>query len=383
MSATLKMEVSKTPTIWLALELAMTIWKVAFTAAGLKQPSVHDLEANDFDRLESLIELMRQRLGLPDASAVICYEAGRHGHYIARELQRRGYEVFELDSSSIERPRRKYAKSDTLDARALVSLLRDWREGRRRVSQVHIPSLADEVGRNLHREREHWKKLKLQNSNRFESVLVRHGCSAKIKPKRNLKVAAIRDFRGEALPAPVQAELQRLNDGVLHARAQIKAIEAEQARQLSTTGREAADATQAKKLEMIEQLMALVAVGHHTAWILVHELFGWRVFRNRRQLSACVGLCPTPYNSGQTNREQGISKAGNAKVRALLIQLAWRWLRKQPDSELSSWFRGRFDYGTRSRKSGIVAVARKLTILLWRYLQNGELPPNVQLKLAA
>jgi len=382
MSATLNAEVSKNPTIWLALELAMSIWKVAFMAAGLKSPSVHDVEANDFDRLAALIELMRRRLGLPDGQVVIGYEAGRHGHYIARELTRRGYEVVELDSSSIERPRRKYAKSDKLDARALVLLLRDWREGRRQISRVHIPSLADEVDRDLHREREYWKKLKLQSSNRFESVLVRHGCSTKIKPKRSLKVAAICDFRGEALPAPVQAELQRLSDGVAHARAQIKAIEAEQERLLSTTGREAADAPRVKKLEMIEQLMALVAVGHHTAWILVQEIFGWRVYANHRQLSASVGLCPTPYNSGQTNREQGISKAGNAKVRALLIQLAWRWLRKQPESEPSKWFKERFDHGTRSRKIGIVAVARRLTILLWRYLKNGELPANVQLKVA-
>ena len=134
-------------------------------------------------------------------------------------------------------------------------------------------------------------------------------------------------------------------------------------------------------IEKVRWLMRLKGIGENSAWLFVMEFFGWREFRNRREVGALAGLTPTPYQSGDESREQGISKAGNRPIRAMVIEIAWGWLRHQPQSELSRWFWERFGHGSkRLRKIGIVALARKLLIALWRYLEFGEIPAGAQLK---
>ena len=140
-------------------------------------------------------------------------------------------------------------------------------------------------------------------------------------------------------------------------------------------------AVEAATEPQVARLMQLGAIGMSSAWVLVKELFGWRGFRNRREVAGCLGLTPTPYDSGQSEIEQGISKAGNRRVRTLMVELAWCWLRYQPGSALSRWFTKRFaGGGKRMRRIGIVALARRLAIALWRYLQDGLIPQGAQLK---
>jgi len=135
------------------------------------------------------------------------------------------------------------------------------------------------------------------------------------------------------------------------------------------------------KQPLVAQLTRLRAIGAKGAWVLVKEMFGWRTFANRRELAGSLGLVPTPYASGDSQLEQGISKAGNRRVRGLLVELAWGWLRLQPSSALAQWFDRRFaSGGKRLRRIGIVALARRLAIALWRYLKNGEIPAGAQLK---
>ena len=137
-------------------------------------------------------------------------------------------------------------------------------------------------------------------------------------------------------------------------------------------------------IEKVQRLQRLIGIGLGSSWIFVMELFGWRQFQNRRELAAAVGLTPTPYNSGDSTREQGISRSGNRRIRKLLIEIAWAWLRFQPDSQLSQWYNERFaKMGNRMRRVGIVALARKLVIALWRYLESGTVPKGAQLKAAA
>jgi transposase len=172
------------------------------------------------------------------------------------------------------------------------------------------------------------------------------------------------------VPPQLRAELERESARLALVKQQIKALEAAR-RQALDDG----------KHPLVAQLAQLRAIGPKGAWVLVKELFGWRRFANRRELAGCLGLAPTPYDSGSSQVEQGISKAGNKRARALLVELAWGWLRLQPDSELTQWFNRRFAAsGKRMRRVGIVALARRLAIALWRYLQHGEIPAGATLK---
>ena len=178
---------------------------------------------------------------------------------------------------------------------------------------------------------------------------------------------------GLQVPPELRAELERESARLALVKQQIKALEAARRQPLEDG-----------KQPMVAQLAKLRAIGPKGAWVLVKELFGWRRFANRRELAGCLGLAPTPYDSGASQVEQGISKAGNKRARALLVELAWGWLRLQPESALTQWFNRRFAAGgTRMRRIGIVALARRLAIALWRYLQHGEIPAGAALKPAA
>ena len=175
------------------------------------------------------------------------------------------------------------------------------------------------------------------------------------------------------LPSGLKTRVRREFDRIQLVNQHIKALEAQQRQ----TIRAATD----PQTRMIRQLLTLRGIGPVSAWLFVHEFFGWRQFRNRRQIGALAGLTPTPYQSGDSYREQGIDKAGNRHVRAIAIEIAWAWLRLQPDSALSQWYQQRFGHGnSRLRRIGIVALARKLLIALWRYLETGEVPEGAVLK---
>jgi transposase len=167
--------------------------------------------------------------------------------------------------------------------------------------------------------------------------------------------------------------VEREYAGLRFVEEQIKELEAERKELIRTSDD--------PSVEMVRQLMRLRGIGENSSWVFVMEFFGWRRFRNRREIGALAGLAPTPYQSGDETREQGISKAGNRSIRAMAIEIAWGWLRYQPDSDLSRWFNRRFGHGSkRMRKIGIVALARKLLIALWRYVEFGEIPAGAQLK---
>jgi transposase len=242
---------------------------------------------------------------------------------------------------------------------------------------VHVPSPEDEDEQRPERELRRLKEERTRHTNRLSSTLIRFG----IRLERvggsgwAKQVAALRDRAGEPLPAHAQGELIREYERLELVRRQIKELEAQRDRQIAEG--------EGRKLGQVRQLMLLRSLGPVTSWSLVMEFYGWRRFRNRREIGALAGLVGTPYQSGQSAREQGISKAGNPRVRALAIELAWMWVRLQPNSRWTLWFEERFAHGSkRMRKIGIVGVARHLLIDLWRYLEDGTLPAGAQLKQA-
>lgn len=305
-----------------------------------------------------------------------CYEAGRDGFHLHRFLESQGVKNLVVDSSSIEVNRRaRRAKTDRVDGMKLLELvLGYWREGEKKLRVVRVPSVQEEDQRRLHRERDRLGKECTGHRNRMLGLLMLHGVRVKRVGGRGWGEW----LEALGLPGELKAELKRESERLALAQVQLKALEKTREKRLS-----AAQPQREQVLEQVRQLMKLCALGVNSAWVLVMEFFGWRRFKNRRELGGLSGLAPTPYSSGSMEREQGISKAGNRRVRAMLIELAWMWLRHQPGSALSQWFAKRFGVGgSRTRRIGIVALARKLLVALWRYLEHGELPAGARLKAA-
>jgi transposase len=332
--------------LYMALELSASKWKVA-VAEGLRAPSQHTLNAGDVGGLLLLIDKATKRCGLQGRVRVkSCYEAGRDGFWLHRWLLEQGIDNVVVDSSSIEVNRRaRRAKSDALD-------------------------VQQEDERRLHRELERLKRERTAHANRIRSLAVLHNVRLAQVGGRGWS-ERLEQLKGQ-LPVGLYAEIEREGVRQKLVGEQIAALEKSRKEQLQA---------------MLEQggpvaaLLKLRAIGVQTAWVLVRELFSWRRFANRRELAGCVGLNPSPYDSGASQREQGISKAGNRRVRALLVEIAWYWLRYQPHSALSAWFNRRFaPGGKRMRRIGIVALARRLLIALWRYVEHGVVPEGAQLK---
>jgi transposase len=278
-----------------------------------------------------------------------------------------------VDPASIEVNRRaRQAKTDRLDADKLLTMLIRHHAGERVWSVLREPSPEDEDARREHRELQRLAHERIAHTNRISSLLVLH----------NLRPGVViggRDWakwwaaHRDQVPTLLRAELERECERLKLVKDQVRAIEGAHRVELAE-GRQ----------PLVDQLVRLRAIGPKGAWILVKEVFGWRHFSNRRELASSLGLVPTPHASGSIEREQGISKAGNRRVRALLVEQAWSWLRLQPDSELTHWFNRRFaGSGGRMRRVGIVALARRLAIALWRYLKDGEIPAGAQLKSTA
>jgi transposase len=365
------------PLLYMSLELGKKTWKLAFTTGAGQPPRIRTVSARRGPLVREEISKAKARFRLPDDTPVLsCYEAGPDAFWIHRYLLHHGVQNIVVDSSSIEVNRRlRRAKSDRLDASKLVSQLIRWHNGEKKVwSVVRAPTVADEDARQLHRELVELKEERTRLVNRIRGLLAAVGEDIVVAPQLPKHLEMLTQWDGSALP-------EGLKMRIVHAYEQWMLV-MEQIHQLETDRREKIRTDTSVQAEMTRRLMTLRGIGENGAWLLAHEL-GWRDIRNRRQLGSLSGLAPTPYDSGTIRREQGISKAGNRLVRWMMVQLAWGWLRYQPESDLSRWYVRRFGGGnSRQRKVGIVALARKLLIALWKYLKTGEPPGGARMRKA-
>jgi len=364
-----------TPSLLLAFELGERTWKLGFTVGMGQRPRVRQIPAGAVGLLAAEIAHAKRRFGLPAEVPVIsCYEAGRDGFWLHRYLVAHAIINHIVDSSSIEVNRRaRRAKTDRLDLGGLLSLLARYVQGDRRVWRVvRVPTLAEEDARQLPRTAESLTRDRTRLVNRLKALLVTQGVRLRIDRHFVEALDGARLWDDTPIPAG-------LRDRVLHDWAQLQNVDT-QLRELKAARAQRVDATQPTG-RAIEQLQTLRAIGATGAWVLATEIFGWRQIRNGRQLGALVGLVPAPYQSGETRYDQGITRAGNTHVRRVMVQLAWGWLRFQPTSALALWYQRRFGHGgMRLRKIGIVALARKLLVALWRYLETGAVPDGATLK---
>ncbi len=367
-----------TEVLYVAFDLGAPNWKLAFSIGLGQKPRERNVAARDLAALGKEVLKAKQRFGLPESAPVVsCYEAGRDGFWLHRYLASVGVENLVVDSSSIEVNRRKRrAKTDKLDAASLLRLLiRHHSQGEHKVwSVVRPPSPEEEDRRELNRERSALKKEKDRTSSRIRGLLATQGVRLSSAPDLSDKrLDSIRLWDGSGLPDRLKSRLRREWRHLVFLKEQMAELEQERKSELRR-GEE-------PDLEKVEALHKLRGVGPVGSWVLVREFFGWRKFSNRREVGSLAGLTPTPFNSGVSTHEQGISKAGNRRIRAVAIELAWSWIRFQPASSLTRWYIQRFDKGgKRARKVGIVALARRLLIELWRYLETGALPEGARLK---
>ena len=359
----------------LAFELSERTWKLGFTIGRGQRPRVRQIPAGALDRLAEEIARAKRRWQLAPATAVrSCYEAGREGFWLHRHLVAHGITNVVVDSSSIEVNRRaRRAKTDSLDLAGLLTLLERHARGERRVWHVvRVPSVAEEDARHLHRGRETLQQERTRLINRLHGLLTTQGLQVPLHADFLERLAAARLWDGAPVPAGLAQRLQRVWRHLVFLNAELAAVDAERAA-LAT-----AAATESGR--WAAQLQTVQGIGAIGAWCLSTEIFGWRQIRNGRELGALVGMVPAPYQSGATSHDQGISRAGNRHVRRMMVQLAWSWLRYQPTSALSRWYRTRFSQSRRLRRIGIVALARKLLIALWRYGESGIVPEGALLK---
>jgi transposase len=371
----------KSSVLYLAFELSSKQWKLGFTIGLGQKGRIRTIEGGATEALKSEIAAAKRRFQVPEDCAVVsCYEAGRDGFWLHRYLTKLGVKNHVVDSSSIEVNRRKRrAKSDKLDVVSLLRLLIRHHMGEPKVwSVVRVPTVEEEDGRQLHRELSVLEKEKTRTSNRIRGLLMTQG--VRITGELNCSkemLESIRLWDGRPLAAGLKARISREWDHFLFLKEQIAGLARERKHAVQKTTRD----EKAPDIERIQQLHELCGIGIVSAWVLIRELFGWRQFKNGRQVGSLCGLAPTPYQSGGSNFEQGISKAGNRQVRRIAVELAWSWVRHQPNSKLSRWYNERFaNGGKKARKVGIVAVARRLMVELWRYLETGTLPEGAELK---
>ncbi len=373
--ATHQMEYTIEGVLYLAFELGEANWTLGFSIGLAQKPRRRKIEARDLVGLEEEIHLAKKRFRLPGTAMVkSCYEAGREGFWLHRCLEQTGVENLIVDSASIEVNRRaKRAKTDRMDVEKLLNQLIRYHCGEEKVwSVVRVPSVEAEDIRHLHRQLIKFKMDRTRHQSRINGVLASQGVKVPLHADFLAKLEATRMWDGRPLPPGVRARVEREYAALQHVQEQIKRLEQER-KELIETSDEAS-------VEQVRQLMKLRAIGPNSAWLFVMEFFSWREFRNRREVGALAGLTPTPYQSGEEAREQGISKAGNRWVRGMAIEIAWCWLRYQPESELTQWFDKKFGHSKRTRKIGIVALARRLMVALWRYLEMGEIPAGAQFK---
>ncbi len=365
---------SSAPVLYLALDLGNSTWKLAFSIGLGQKPRIKTINARSTLSLVMEIRAAKKRFGLPeDAPVVCCYEAGRDGFWLHRFLLDQGVSNQVVDSSSIEvNRRRRRAKSDSLDAVKLVEMLIRWHNGERKVwSTIYVPTVEQEDQRQLHREMLKLKAERTAQGNSIKGLLAGLGLCVIVDETLPTQLQNLRQWDNAKLPPLLHERLLREFQRWQLIDRQIHELEAERMAKIRD------DKT--PHVEKVRRLLNLKGIGDNGAWLLVYEFFAWRLIKNRRELASLAGLTPTPFSSGESRREQGISKAGNRRVRFMMTELAWGWLRYQPESELSQWYMRRFGQGNkRLRKVGIMALARKLLIAQWKYVEGGEAPAGAK-----
>ena len=364
------------PSLLLAFELGERSWKLGFTIGLGQRPRIRSVPAGALARVWAEIADAQARFKLAaDTPVISCYEAGRDGFWIHRALVAQGVTNYVVDSSSIEVNRRaRRIKSDRLDLGGLLTLLARSVAGESRCWRVvRVPTDQDEDARHLHRTWEAVQQDRTRLINRLQGLLVTAGVRMPVTGDVVARIAAVRRWDDTPLPPGVHARVTRTW-------AQLEFLTTQLA-ELETARAALAPDPQTPAGRAVRRLQSLRAIGPIGAWVLTTEIFGWRQIRNGRQLGALVGLVPALYQSGETARDQGITRAGNKHVRRLMVQLAWSWVRYQPSSALAQWYQQRFGGGgPRLRRIGIVALARKLLLALWRYLETGVVPEGAVLK---
>ena len=366
-------------TVFVAFELSKSKWKLGVIVPGSTKMSRYTVAGGDVEALARLLATVRakaERTGKP-VRLMSCYEAGFDGHWLHRWLGSQDVVNHEIDPSSIAVNRRmRRVKTDRIDLDLLMrAFLAHLRGEPRACSVVRVPTAEDEDRKRRTRERERLVKERTGHINRIKGLLHGQGIrdAMPLKPGFLAALDGLCTGDGRALPPRLKDEIRREHERLSLICKQIKAIEV----QNQTAHRAAAPASVEAK---VVQLAALKGIGPIFAQVLGNEVF-YRRFANRREVGGYLGLTGTPFDSGNSRREQGISKAGNSRARATAIELAWLWLRHQPESELSRWFRARVGELTgRMRRISIVALARKLMVALWRYLETGLIPTGAVLR---
>lgn len=358
------------------IEIAAAKWLVGSTVSGsgsIRRKALTQQEAGErFEALLAEIGQARARWGVPEsARVVVAYEAGQEGFWLVRALRARGIEAEVIDPVSLQVDRRaRRAKTDRLDLEALTRALWRYLTGDpTALRTVRVPDETAEDAREWQRERDRLMAERGACRDRIAKKLRTHGIwNLPRSWPSDLRGGTLRTFSGQPLGSMLQTALVMELERLEAAEAKLKAL---------SDARLQLDTTTVKRAQALAQLRGIGPTG---AWALALRLF-WRQFGNRYQVGACVGLVGMPYDSGVQHQDQGISKVGDPKLRALLIELAWMWLRYQPDSTLTRWFIERtHGGGKRHKRVMIVAVARKLAIALWRYLEQGVIPAGARLK---
>ena len=377
-------------TLYVAIELSGKSWVVGIKSPGSGKVGLHTLKTSDTRGLFALIERYREDALKKTGSTVrvlCCYEAGFEGFWLARCLEKNGFETIVLDPSSLLVNRKaRQRKTDRIDAKKMIrALLAHDRGDSQVLSRVRVPSVAEEDRKRLLRERKRLVKQRTSLTNSMKGLLRLQGITGVDPRSKDFsdRLRVLKTGYGEPLGEAAQGELGRLRVHLDLVQDQIDAVEAQRDK-IVHQGKLVAGAcaddcdSPDRTMARIALLTDLKGIGANDATLLVTEVF-YRKFENRRELASWVGLAPTPWASGAVERDQGIGRDGPGWIRAMLVQMAWRWLRHQPDSALSKWFNDRCGGAKgRIRRVMIVALARKLVIALWRFAETGLVPDGAE-----
>jgi transposase len=369
-------ESTEQPTLFLAFELGVTTWKLACTIGPAQRPRERSVPARDIAAVREEIVRAKQRFGVREAARVVsCYQAGRDSFWLRRALGAQGVANVVVESASLEVKRHyRRAKTARLDVYKLLTVLMRHAAGERKAwSVVHVPSVDEEDRRQLHREMLTAKRDRTRVIDRIKGLLASQGLTTPLHGDFLQQLEHLRLWDDAPVPPGRRHRLFREGEqlaGLSHQVAQLGAARQERLRSAADTA-----------MAQVRQLLTLQGIGVSSAWVLVTEFFGWRAFRSGKEVGALSGLTPAPHASATITYEWGIAKAGNRHIRALAIEMAWGWQRFQPESALARWHQARFGQGSSPmRRVGIVALARKLLIVLWRFLETGALPAGAALK---
>jgi transposase len=374
------------------LELSKSGWLIAVSAPGSEKVSKYRIAAADVAGLTALVARLKaqaERYCGGPVQVVSIHEAGLDGFWVHRMLQANGVESHVVDAASIAVDRRsRRAKTDRIDVERLLRTLMGWSRGERRIcSMVRAPSPADEDERRLTRERAALVTERTRHVNRIKGLLATQGVFGfePLRKNRRQCLEELQQWNGQPLPPRLKAEFVRELDRLELVMSQLAALEAERDQALRARPRAVRNTTKALSpgtvsAEIGNDLLRLRSIGPAIASVLSLEAF-YRNFNNRREVAAYSGLAPSPWKSGSIDVEQGISKAGNTRLRSTMIELAWLWVRHQPGSALSRWFHEKVgDRRGKVKRIAIVAVARKLLVALWRYVTQGVVPEGAEFK---